>query len=147
MRRTRYGRGTIASHADVLRPATRSWGGTRDKPKNVCAFNDQNYEKIEGCEQSVIHLEQNVATIENCLVFQCERIVTKIYLYLAYDYPCLSRLNQPMIAIKSIQINLDMLIWLEKLVHPHYHEAKWPDPRYVVVVLVNGEMFVVFQRT
>ena len=30
----------VASHADVLRLVTRSssrsWGGTRDKPKNVC---------------------------------------------------------------------------------------------------------------
>ena len=29
--------GVVASHADVLRFVTRSsWGGTRDKPKNVC---------------------------------------------------------------------------------------------------------------
>ena len=26
----------LASYADVLRLVTRSWGGTRDKPKNVC---------------------------------------------------------------------------------------------------------------
>lgn len=36
---------------------------------------------------------------------------------------------------------------LEKLVHPRYHEAKLPDQRHVILVLVNGEMFVVFQRT
>ena len=29
--------GVVASHADVLRLVMRSsWGGTRDKPKNVC---------------------------------------------------------------------------------------------------------------
>ena len=26
----------VASHADVLRLVTRSWGGTRDKRKNFC---------------------------------------------------------------------------------------------------------------
>ena len=31
------------------------------------------------------------------------------------------------------------IIRLEKQIHPRFHDAKWPDCRYVVLVPVNGE--------
>ena len=46
----------------------------------------------------------------------------------------------------KIQINLDMIILLEKLVYPRCQDAKWPYHRYAALVLVNGEMLVIFLR-
>ena len=66
--------GSEASARNAGWKAWRRGGEQRSQRKTLASSSlaipaEWKYQKTEGCEQSIIHLEQHMATTENCLVF------------------------------------------------------------------------------